>query len=326
MLKTSLSLADFIILKTTVGVLGVGYTTDEALVNTDQSTYANLPQALVNNGLINTKAFSLWLNDLDSNTGSILFGGVDSGKYTGTLQTLPIQTIYGEYAEFLIVLTGITLSNDTVVATYDDDALPAEVLLDSGSSLTYLPDSIVEGIYNDLGVIYEADDDTAYIPCSVANTDMNITYTFTSPAIPVSISELVLDEETGLTFNDGEAACVFGIMPAGATTPIFGDTFLRSAYVVYDLTNNEISLAPTRFNSSETNVLEITNGTSAVLGATAVANPVTTVATGQGVGWSIASATGVVSSSKKNAANAMVTNIPNHLALGAAGAGILFAL
>jgi Eukaryotic aspartyl protease len=268
----------------------------------------------------------LWLNDLDSNTGSILFGGVDSGKYTGTLQTVPIETIYGEYAEFLVILTEVALSNSTTIASYNSDPLPAVVLLDSGSSLTYLPDEIVEGLYNDLGVVYEASTGSGYVPCSMMNQDINITYTFSSPAIPVGISELVLDDGSGLTFDDGTAACVFGVAPAGGTTPILGDTFLRSAYVVYDLTNNEISLAPTKFNSDETNVLEITNGTSGVPGATAVANPVTTVATGQGVGWTVTTNTAAASVSSKGAANGMVTSLPNCLALGAAGAGILLVL
>lgn len=310
-----------------MGVLGIGYTADEVQVDYNQETaYANLPVALLNNGLINSKAYSLWLNDLDANTGSILFGGVDSGKYTGTLETLPIQTIYGEYAEFLIVLTGVALNNGSSTnGTYSSDELPATVLLDSGSSLTYLPDSIVEDIYNDLGVVYEASSETGYVPCSMAKEDINITYTFSSPSIPVGISELVLEDGTGLTFDDGTPACVFGIVPAGDTTAVLGDTFLRSAYVVYDLTNNEISLAPTRFNSSDENILEITNGTSAVPGATVVANPVTTVATAAAAAWTVSPAEATTVTSKGAARKSMATNIPNHLVLGAAGAGILLA-
>lgn len=39
-------------------------------------------------GLIKAPAYSLWLNDQSSSTGSILFGGVDSARYGGLLQTL----------------------------------------------------------------------------------------------------------------------------------------------------------------------------------------------------------------------------------------------
>lgn len=307
-------------------MLGIGYAANEVQVNRDGgAAYANLPSALVKHGLINSNAYSLWLNDLDANTGSILFGGVDSGKYSGKLETLPIQKMYGEYAEFLIIMTGVALHNSSGHQSYSSDELPATVLLDSGSSLTYLPDTIVEDIYNDLGVVYESSTMTGYVPCSMMNENINITYTFTGPSIPVGISELVLEDGSGLKFNDGTPACVFGIAPAGDSTATLGDTFLRSAYVVYDLANNEISLAPTRFNSTEENILEITNGTSAVPGATAVANPVTTAATGAGAAWTV-SATSITNTSKSGASQSIVSSVPRHFVLGAAGAGILLSL
>lgn len=238
---------------------------------------------------------------------------------------MPIQKLLGEYAEFLIIMTGVALQNSSDDHSYSSDELPTTVLLDSGSSLTYLPDSIVESIYNDLGVVYESSAGTGYVPCSMMNENINITYTFTSPSIPVSIRELVLDDGSGLTFTDGTPACVFGIVPTGDSTATLGDTFLRSAYVVYDLANNEISLAPTRFNSKEENILEITNGTSAVPGATAVANPVNTAATGAGATWTI-SATSFTSTSKSGASRNSVPSVPRHFALGAVGAGLLLVL
>jgi hypothetical protein len=65
---------------------------------------------------------------------------------------------------------------------------------------------------------------------------------------------------------------MFGIAPTGAGTSVLGDTFLRSAYVVYDLDNNEISLAQSAFNATTSNVIEITSA--GVPGASAVSNPV----------------------------------------------------
>jgi len=49
------------------GLVGVGYTSNEAIVSTTRtlsSAYPNLPVSMVNQGLINTNAYSLWLNDL----------------------------------------------------------------------------------------------------------------------------------------------------------------------------------------------------------------------------------------------------------------------
>lgn len=261
-----------------MGVLGLGYPLNEAQVSrTRKSSYANLPKAMVDGGLINSNAYSLWLNDLDANTGSILFGGVDSDKYTGDLQTLPIQQIDGEYAEFLITLTSVAYESGTTDKTYNSSDLPAAVLLDSGTSLTYLPDSIVEDIYNDLDVTYDSASGEGFVPCSYKNDDKNFTFTFSSPSISVALSEMVLEAGTGSTYADGTAACVFGIAPAGSSTVVLGDTFLRSAYVVYDIANNEISLAQTNFNSTSQNIQEIGTGSSSVPGATAVSNPVTSV-------------------------------------------------
>ena len=49
------------------GLVGVGYAVNEAIVGVTQSlssVYPNLPVEMVNEGLINTVAYSLWLNDL----------------------------------------------------------------------------------------------------------------------------------------------------------------------------------------------------------------------------------------------------------------------
>ncbi len=49
------------------GLVGVGYASNEAIVSdtrTFSSAYPNLPVAMMQGGLINTNAYSLWLNDL----------------------------------------------------------------------------------------------------------------------------------------------------------------------------------------------------------------------------------------------------------------------
>ncbi|KAJ5902481.1 hypothetical protein N7495_003009 [Penicillium taxi] len=310
------------------GVLGIGYPLNEAQVDINgDNTYANLPKAMKNNGLIKSTAYSLWLNDLDANTGSILFGGVNSDKYHGTLETIPIQESDGYYTQFVIALTGVKLSNSSGTTTFSSSNLPTAVLLDSGSSLTYLPDSIVESIYNDLSVTYESSSGIGYVPCSMANENINISYTFSSPVINVGISELVLD--TGdLYFTNKEKACVFGIVPAGSSTSVLGDTFLRSAYVVYDLTNNEISLANTNFNSTSNNIQEIT--ADSVPDATTVTNAVTTASSG-GSGARIGGPSGgsntdIFTTTTATKGAAMHHPVPTAMALGLVGAGMWFSL
>ncbi|EAW15847.1 pepsin-like aspartic protease [Aspergillus fischeri NRRL 181] len=293
------------------GVLGIGYPSNEVQVGRyGKDAYSNLPRAMVDQGLIRSNAYSLWLNDLESNTGSILFGGVNTEKYLGELQTLPIQKVNGRYSEFVIALTGVAFDSESHHKTYSSDALPAAVLLDSGSSLTYLPDSIVENIYRDLNVAYEPSSGVGYLPCNLAENNMNITYTFSSPNITVMIDELLLDAGD-LRFRDGARACIFGIVPAGDSTAVLGDTFLRSAYVVYDIANNEISIANTNFNSTKDNILEIGVGTDSVPSATQVSHPVTSVVA-DGSGARIGAPTGASS-----------TTVPSVSSAGSLSAGIV---
>ncbi|KIV77383.1 hypothetical protein PV11_09181 [Exophiala sideris] len=299
------------------GVLGIGYASEEVAVNrAGLQPYSNLPVALVDAGLIASNAYSLWLNDLDSSEGQILFGGVDTAKYSGDLATVPIIEIYGGYYELLIALTSVAIPDQNLSSS---SSLPAAVLLDSGSTLTYLPNDITETIFTKLGAVYESNLGAAYVECSKNSDSLTIDFDFSGQTISVPYDELFLDAGTNsqgqpLTFDNGETACLFGIAPADDSTAVLGDTFLRSAYVVYDLANNAISLAQTVFNATSNDIQEISKGTNGVPGATAVSNPVTTVAAGSDgarLGGSTATVTGSI-----NAAS-MGKNVPPVSLLGA---------
>jgi hypothetical protein len=298
------------------GIIGIGYEINEVAVQAGDSTYPNIPAKMVQSNYINTNAYSLWLNDLDANTGSILFGGVNTAKYTGELQTVPIVPEQDTYAEFVIALTAVG-SNGNTGSLASDVSIGA--LLDSGSSLMYLPDGITNDIYNTVGAQYDSNQGAAFVDCSLANKAGTIDFTFSSPTIRVPYNELVL--VAGI--QDNEPVCILGIAPSGGSTSVLGDTFLRSAYVVYDLDQNEISLAQTNFNSTGGSVQEIRKN-AGVPSATQVQNAVTSVAAfsdgarlGSGIGI------GGVSSSSVGAAQPTAAVGYNLALLGAAGAAIL---
>ncbi|KAI5459957.1 aspartic peptidase domain-containing protein [Mariannaea sp. PMI_226] len=252
----------------TESVLGIGYPINEVQVGrSGKETYDNLPAKMVAEGLIASNAYSLFLNDLDANEGTILFGGVDHSQYHGNLVTLPIQQNEGQFSEFFITLTGLALGNRRI-----GGSMALAVLLDTGSSLTYLPTSITDALFRQVGAVYNEKDGVAFVPCSLGSKPGNMTFKFSDPAeIVVPISELVLDflQITGrqLSFDDGTPACMFGIAPASSTN-VLGDTFLRSAYVVFDLDNNEISLAQSNFNATKPHITEIAKGKNPVPSAT----------------------------------------------------------
>lgn len=264
------------------GVLGIGYTRNEVQVNRNrQDPYPNLPQALKDAGHIASNAYSLWLNDLDASTGEILFGGVDSAKFSGELATIPLLQQYGTYYQFLIAMTGLTINGQQS----SSNELPEAVLLDSGSTLTYLPQALAAEVFNQVDAVWVDNVGAAYASCELANTDRTIDFTFSGKTISVPFNELFLNPGTApngatLQLENGDPACIFGISQLDGHVAVLGDTFLRSAYVVYDLENNAISLAQTVYNATASDVREIANAGDDIPGATAVSNPVTNIAVG----------------------------------------------
>ncbi|KAI9660293.1 MAG: hypothetical protein M1829_006495 [Trizodia sp. TS-e1964] len=271
------------------GILGIGYTSNEVQVNRNKrQPYPNLPQLLTDRGAIKSNAYSLWLNDLEASTGQILFGGVNTEKYHGSLATMPIQLRKGATTptEFIVVLTDVTFKNGSQETSWvSGGALP--VLLDSGSSLTYLPNAVAQKIFTQFGATYSSSSQAAFLRCSSRNSDATIDFQFSGMSISVPLNEMILDpgvSSTGSkpTFRDGSPACLLGISMAGGQSNVLGDTFLRSAYVVYDLANNEISMAQTNFNSTQDTIREISPGPSGVPDASGVSSPVTAAPTATG--------------------------------------------
>ncbi|KAI0007047.1 aspartic peptidase domain-containing protein [Xylariaceae sp. FL0662B] len=301
------------------GLLGIGFAANVVAT----VPYPNIITLFQDQGLIAIQAYSLYLNDLQAETGTILFGGIDTEKFIGNLETVRIQKDrYGNYTSFTVALSSIvTTAGNGTVANYLQSAIP--VILDSGTTLTYLPSQIANRILDAFGAV---DDTTGsglvYVDCDYLTSSQNLTFDFQfggsdGPLIRVPIDEIILDnvdrylsigvEIPGLPFDN---ACSFGIQ-SSADYYLLGDTFLRSAYVVYDLTNKEIALAQANLNSTETNVVEITED-SGIPDASGVASQVTVeqTATGQpgDVGGDVptASTTSPISTS-----DATATDLPN---------------
>lgn len=259
------------------GILGIGYPQNEVQVaRFGQSPYENLPARLLADGRIATNAYSIWLDDINSTTGSLLFGGVDRSQYHGNLVTVPVQKVGSRYSEFFITMTGLSVDSETVA---DDMALA--VLLDTGSSLTYLPNDLANSVFRAVNATWLEKQQVAVIPCDSGISDATITFYFSKPAaISVPLKELVLPiiSTNGRQpiLSDGRTACVFGVFPSGDGARVLGDTFLRSAYIVYDITNNEVSLAQSNFDAKPagSDVVEIGAGKNQLPNATVARNPV----------------------------------------------------
>jgi len=174
-----------------------------------------------------------------------------------------------DYSSFTVPLTSFTISDGkSVNQDYLSSAIP--VLLDSGTTLTYLPPSLAARIFDALDVVDDSrNTGLVYANCDLLSDKEDTTFDFRfggddGPLVRVPMDEMVLDNVKGymalglqvpdLPFDN---VCSFGIQALSGFY-LLGDTFLRSAYVVYDLSNKEIALAQANLNATDSHILEIT--------------------------------------------------------------------
>ncbi|KAK3939463.1 aspartic peptidase domain-containing protein [Diplogelasinospora grovesii] len=312
------------------GILGVGFSANEAA----DTKYPNIIDQFVSQGLISSKAYSLWLNDRRSDSGTILFGGIDTDKFIGPLEIIPIlkPDSSAAYTSFEVELSGMSLaysngSTFNVSMPKSSSTLPA--ILDSGTTLSYLPDNIAEQIFSELGTYTDTQvTGLTFVDCAYLTSERDSVMTFNlgSAAIAVPVYEMVLDIlgpyqsslPSDIPFGN---VCLFGIQTtagfqsSGAVTSsnfaLLGDTFLRSAYVVYDLTHHQIGIAQANLNSTSTSITELKaddSGLPSVTGVAAQQKASTTASSTSGSGSSGTSGSGsapetvTVTASAKNAA------------------------
>jgi len=272
------------------GIMGIGFDTNEAVVSAGEipQPYPNLIDAMQQSGLITTRCYSLYLDDLEAATGSIIFGGYDMDKFQGDLSILEIQpdAQSGTYSTFGVILNSVGVTDSTGSTVLTTSNMPNVVILDTGTSATLLPPDL----FNELVAYFGAVDDDTYswvVRCDLSGMTGTLDYQFagpTGPLISVPFEELavpLVNLTTGRTITDenGHAICRLGLStPDSESEPLlFGDTFLRSAYVVYDLDNLQVGIAQTLFNVTSSNIQVISTGNDTNLPG-GIASVLTTIA------------------------------------------------
>lgn len=117
---------------------------------------------------------------------------------------------------------------------YDSSA--TAVVLDTGSSLCTLPETVVNGMIQDTGGNVDSNGNII-VPCELTDSRNTFDFQFDNVTIRIPYGNLVIQADA--------QTCVLGVAPeSSGSIALLGDTFLRSAYVVFDQTNMEIAMAP----------------------------------------------------------------------------------
>jgi hypothetical protein len=167
-----------------------------------------------------------------------LFGGYDTTRFSGQLVTMPtLPDADGTVRHFQVSLSSLSgIYNGQTTSLTSSTFLSVPALLDSGTSLIWLPSAAYAPVAKWFGAYADGT-----IDCDLAQESGSVSFGFAGISITVPFSELALFDATTQT-------CTFGFYDAGADAGwVLGDAFLRSAYVYYDLGNNQIGLAQSAF-------------------------------------------------------------------------------
>lgn len=215
-----------------MGVLGISFEEEESASN----PYPNFPYAAKQQGYIDWVVYSLHFDTASSDEGVFLLGGIDHAKYTGDIKYYPVAD----------PSTGPTINIDTISANDTTITVDGPVVLDSGSIAIAFPDTQFRALGSALGFTnYSSVNGVYTIDC---DTKVNVDFNFEQLTIKADESSLVVP----FSYFSGTASdtyCVFAVQnsatygDSGAYTYFLGDPFLKNAYAVYDLEDQQIGLA-----------------------------------------------------------------------------------
>lgn len=255
-------------------VLGLSFPAQEVTVKglangIPTPTYPNLPMLMKSQGLIHTISYSLWLNDPSANEGALLFGGIDHSKYHGNLMILPIIRHRNEIknpSNVVVHMDGLWAispnASDADVLNDSNSCLIANfsipVLLDSGTTLSYLPEPILDALAKAMGYKYDSSKDFYYGDCDIPGV-RNFVLDFQGAHFPISMDDSIVpisqysDEtyDNWGTLNKTSQCTLLVSIALDGQDAIIGDTWLRSFYVVYDLEHFEVGIARAKMNVTE---------------------------------------------------------------------------
>ncbi|KAK0747339.1 aspartic peptidase domain-containing protein [Apiosordaria backusii] len=265
-----------------IGVLGLGFNSSQQIYSSSGSYsaagYTNFIDRLVQAGRSKSQAYSIWLDSPEGKSGGLLFGAVDKSRHTGDLVRISARNQYLSSGPWVFgtVINGINATNNgkslTSIRTND---FPFDVTIGTGEIYSFLPSSIADQIAESVGAIFNSTLGGFVISCDAGKTDP-VQYEIEiggsgGPVLHVETSDLIVPASVyvGRTSSDPRLSdprtqmaasnlCYFGIQKRVSSYSSssyrdgslnIGSSLLRRSYLVFDLTNQEIAIAQTKFPS-----------------------------------------------------------------------------
>jgi hypothetical protein len=198
----------------TDGLLGLAFSSINTVSPTPQKTFFDTVKSSLAKQLfaVNLKYHA---------AGTYDFGFIDSTKYTGAITYVPVDNSQGFWG---FSATGYKVGSSAAVRGEIDG------IVDTGTTLIYVDDSIVDDYYSNVDGAENDSNQGGYVfPCSATLPSFSITVGGVAQTVPgrfINYSPV----------SSGSSTCFGGIQSnSGVGFNIFGDIFLKSKYVVHDV-------------------------------------------------------------------------------------------
>ncbi|OCT91838.1 gastricsin [Xenopus laevis] len=184
-------------------------------------------QGMVQESLLNPAMFSIYLG---SQSGEIIFGGVDSTLYTGQINWAPLsQELYWQ-----IDLQEFSINGQPTGWCSQG----CQAIVDTGTTQLNIPQTYLTQLLPYLGI--QNQNGGYYVNCNNLQNLPTLSFTINGVSFPLSPSAYIIQENGYCSANFLNLS-----LPAQNGQPlwILGDVFLRQYYSVFDYGNNQIGFA-----------------------------------------------------------------------------------
>jgi hypothetical protein len=159
----------------------------------------------------------------------IVFGGLDKNKYSGKLAKIPVDA---QDARYKVTLSEVAHRSptSTTATTILNDAI--SVLVDSGTTLSFLPEFIVSSMASKFSGAKPDGNGGYEVPCCYQHLPGSIDFTFGNTKISVPYPEFI--------WNSGESCFLGAWHNSDICVFILCDSSLRGTYTVFDQDNHAL--------------------------------------------------------------------------------------
>lgn len=213
------------------GLLGLGPHYEGA----GPSNYTTLPEALYNQNITESPAFSVYLH---GDEGKLILGGWDHNEIEW-----PVYGFHHIQARdnfYRVPFTELALNHGD---PYD---VVNTALLDTGSPMSLMPPGFIKKIGDQYNLTEYAKYGTYYTTEDVSNLEGWVTFRLGQFEIDIAVKDLFVPGEY-IWMNDGPAN-VTSLSLIGSPNYLLGDVFFRHVYTVFDTANKMIYLSRRRQN------------------------------------------------------------------------------